>query len=124
MFSFVIQLSKLLVAVLHGIKDDPEFRVLLLLMVTLLLGATIFYWRTEGWDIVDALYFSVMTMSTIGYGDIHPTTTLSKMFTIVFALLSIGIFAAVVSKLVAIILKRKKQNAESRNKSDASSINP
>ena len=49
-----------------------------------------------------------MTMSTIGYGDITPTTDLSKGFTIIYTMLSIGIFAAVITKIVSVIMADKK----------------
>jgi len=116
MTSFFINLWKLLVAVWHGIREDEEFRALLILLTTLLIGSTYFYWRVEGWSIVDALYFSVMTTSTIGYGDLVPTTSLSKLFTIIFAILSIGVFVATVSKLVTIILNRDKAIKQKRQK--------
>ena len=108
MTSFFINLWKLLVATRHGIKEDSEFRALIILLTTLLVGATYFYWHVEGWSVIDSLYFSVMTTSTIGYGDLVPTTTLSKLFTIMYAILSIGVFVAVASKLVTIILNRDK----------------
>jgi hypothetical protein len=108
MLGFFLNLFKLLRAIWHGIKFDEEFRVLLVVLLTLLLGSTCFYWSVEGWGFIDALYFSVMTMSTIGYGDLAPTTAFSKIFTIIFALLSIGVFVAVVSKIVTIILAEKK----------------
>lgn len=38
----------------------------------------------EHWTVVDALYFSIVTMSTVGYGDLTPTTTGSKAFTILY----------------------------------------
>jgi len=79
----------------------------MVLMLVLLAGATWFYAETEGWSIIDSIYFSVMTMSTIGYGDLAPSTPLSKLFTIVFAILSIGVFAAVASKIVVAILARR-----------------
>ena len=116
MISFFISLTRLLAAIRQGIKNDTEFRALLYVLLTLLTGATVFYWRNEGWSIIDSLYFSVMTMSTIGYGDFVPTSTLSKLFTIVYALLSIGVFVAVVSKLVNIILKQKRYIAVKRKK--------
>jgi voltage-gated potassium channel len=108
MVGFFVNLFKLLRAIWHGIKFDEEFRILLVVLLTLLLGSTCFYWSVEGWGFIDAQYFSVMTMSTIGYGDLAPTTTFSKIFTIIFALLSIGVFVAVVSKIVTIILAEKK----------------
>lgn len=115
MASLFIDVLKLLTALWHGIKTDIEFRVLLLMLLTLLAGAIVFYTQIERWSFIDALYFSVMTMSTVGYGDLAPTTEISKLFTIVFTMLSIGIFAAVVTKIVVITLERKKQRHKNRN---------
>lgn len=108
MITFFFDMIKLLDGIWHGVKEDVEFRVLLFFHISLLAGATLFYYREEGWSVIDSLYFSVMTMSTIGYGDFVPTTTLSKSFTIIFALLSIGIFVALMSKFVGIVLQLKK----------------
>jgi voltage-gated potassium channel Kch len=114
MITFFIDMVKLLHAVMISIKHDIEFRILLFLLLTLLVGATLFYSSVEGWSIIDALYFSVMTMSTIGYGDLVPTTTWSKLFTIIFSILSIGFFAAVIANIVANVLERKKNKIAKR----------
>jgi voltage-gated potassium channel len=107
MSGLLIAFLRLLRAIQHAYRD-PEFRALLLLMVILLFGGTLFYAHHENWSYVDALYFCVMTMSTIGYGDFAPTTTLSKVFTIVYALSTIGVFVAVASKLASAMLTRSK----------------
>jgi len=39
------------------------------------------------WSFVDALYFSMVTISTVGYGDLTPTTRFSKLFTVCYILL-------------------------------------
>lgn len=96
-------------AIWFGIRTDPEFRALLVIVLTLLAGAVLFYTRIEGWSFLDSLYFAVMTMSTIGYGDFVPRSPESKLFTIVFAVLSIGVFAAIVTKIVKIVLEQKKR---------------
>ncbi len=41
------------------------------------------YWRFEDWTIIEALYFCVVTLTTVGYGDLHPTTAGTQIFTIV-----------------------------------------
>ena len=53
---------------------DPETKALPVVAGALVLTGTIFYWRAEDWTIVQALYFSVVTLTTIGYGDLHPTS--------------------------------------------------
>jgi len=109
MISFFINILKLLRVVLVGIKNDQEFRILLFILVIMLTGSTLFYSSIEGWRTIDALYFSVMTMSTIGYGDLIPTTDLSKIFTIFFTFLSVGIFVSINTKIVLISVNQKKE---------------
>jgi voltage-gated potassium channel len=89
-----------------GACKDAELRALLSLMIILLISGTVFYVSNEGWSYIDALYFCVMTMSTVGYGDLVPTSNLSKIFTMVYAVISIGAFVAMVSKLAKAMLAR------------------
>ena len=109
MVSFLFNILKLLHVFLHGVRESQEFRILFYLLVTLLSGSTLFYSNVEGWSLIDALYFSVMTMSTIGYGDLAPTKDISKLFTIFFAFLSIGVFVSLNAKVVLISLNNKKK---------------
>lgn len=98
MSSFVLAVLRLLRAFATGLRDH-EFRALLFILISLLVGGTIFYSSVEGWSAFDALYFSVITLATVGYGDMHPTTTLSKAFTIVYIFLGVGVFVAFIARL-------------------------
>lgn len=109
MFSLYVALLKLVRTTIHASKD-PEFRALCVTMTVLLSGGTIFYVRAEGWSVIDSLYFCVMTMATVGYGDLTPSTGLSKVFTMVYSLLSIGVFVAVVSRLAASMLEKRRHS--------------
>jgi voltage-gated potassium channel Kch len=120
MITFLMDMMKLLHAISIGIKQDAEFRILLFFLLTLLAGATLFYHSIEGWGLIDSLYFSVMTMSTIGFGDLVPTTALSKIFTIIFSILSIGFFVAVVTKVVKIVLEHKQKKSLKKKGDDSS----
>jgi voltage-gated potassium channel len=53
-------------------RRDPQFRSLVYLVLITLLAGTIFYSLVEGWSVVDALYFSVTTLTTVGFGDRVP----------------------------------------------------
>ena len=57
--------------------------------------------RTVPWTALDAIYFGVVTMSTVGYGDLSPTTGYSQLFTIFY--LFIGILV-VFAQLTATVL--------------------
>lgn len=52
----------------------------------LLLGGTVGYHVLEGWPLFDSLYVTVLTLTTIGYGDVMPKTYGGRLFTMVLAL--------------------------------------
>jgi voltage-gated potassium channel len=73
------------------IRGDPRFRSLVFLVLFLLLVGTVFYSLEEGWSVVDAFYFSVTTLTTVGLGDLAPETTIGKLFTVVYIFAGLGI---------------------------------
>lgn len=100
MTSFFITLVKFATAFRQGMKDH-EFRALFILLISLLVSSSIFYGAVEGWGVVDSVYFSIMTLSTVGYGDLHPTTDLSKIFTVFYLIMGGGVFVGFVTKVAA-----------------------
>jgi voltage-gated potassium channel len=52
---------------------------------------TIVYKFLEGWSWIQCFYFSVSTLSTVGYGDLHPTTDGSRLFTALYILSGVAI---------------------------------
>ena len=112
MIPFFVALVSLWRSLARAFRTDPEFRALTLLLLTLVAGATAFYRHCERWTVFDSLYFCVMTISTIGYGDLVPTTAVSKAFTIVYAILGIGLFVSFVSKLVVSLMQGRDDRKE------------
>ena len=88
--------GRFLAAIWSGLRD-PEFRALLLAVVGLLGSGTWVYHRFEGWSVLDSLYFSVITLTTVGYGDLSPTRPGTKIFTMVFIIVGIGILLAFIN---------------------------
>ena len=84
--------------VLRSMFRDPEGKVILVWAVVQVAIGTIAYMWLEGWSPVDALYFSVVTLATVGYGDLHPTTDVAKLFTVVYILFGLGVIAAFISE--------------------------
>ena len=70
---------------------DPEFQALFFLVFVVLVLGTWFYSLVEGWSLLDSLYFSVITLTTVGYGDFSPSTVAAKIFTIFYVFVGIGL---------------------------------
>lgn len=84
---------------------EPEVRGLTMLTGALVLLATAFYRLVEGWTLLDALYFSVVTIATVGYGDLTPHTALGKIFTIGYIVAGIGIFVAAATSIAQAVIR-------------------
>jgi hypothetical protein len=84
---------------LRSLAREPEGRVLLAGAALTIAVGTIVYTVLEGWSPVDALYFSVVTLATVGFGDLTPTTDAAKLFTVGYILAGVGIIAAFASEL-------------------------
>ena len=79
MLSLLIATKKLFTSFSFILKKD-DTKALFFLMATTLMSGTIFYSTVEKFSILDALYLSFMTLTTIGYGDLHPITTQFRRF--------------------------------------------
>jgi voltage-gated potassium channel len=82
---------------------QPETRALLMMALGVVVIGVVFYTNVEHWSLVNAIYFCVVTLATVGYGDITPTTDTGKIFTvfyIIFGLAVIGGFFATLGKLI------------------------
>lgn len=85
------------------------FRITAGLTLAVLLIGTVFYHFSEAWSWVDSIYFSVTTLATVGFGDLTPTTDVSKVFTIFYILSGIGLIATFANLAIkrAVIRKPK-----------------
>ncbi len=98
---------------------DPETKALPFVAAALVLTGTIFYWRFEDWTIVEALYFSVVTLTTVGYGDLHPTTAGTEIFTIFYILTGIGVFVALLASIAQQYIAQKAEGSSARERLSA-----
>lgn len=84
------------------------------LILYLAVGMIIYTWResdfsgTTTYGFIDAIYFCIVTMCTIGYGDITPVTPVAKLFSCAFVLVGFGFIDILLSGMVNFILDRQE----------------
>ena len=99
---------------LAAVWRDPETKALPLVVGLLLLTGTGFYWHFEDWTIIEALYFSVVTLTTIGYGDLSPTTAGTQIFTIIYIITGFGVLVALLTSVAEQYLTMKREGGRER----------
>ncbi len=65
-------------------------------------------------DLVTALYYALVTMSTVGYGDITPQTAQAKLFTISIIILGVAVFATSLTAVIAPMVSNSLQRIVNR----------
>jgi len=72
--------------------------------VAIATGTVVFH-LLEGWSIVDSLYVSAQTLTTVGYGDVVPRTVYGRIFATVFMLAGVGIVLYALTSTVQSIVQ-------------------
>lgn len=99
--------APIFVKALRALVKDPASRALLATTLVSIAGGVVFYHRVEGLSWVDSIYLTVMTLTTVGYGDVSPQTAGGRLFTVFYVLLGIGLVAALVSEIARAIIDEK-----------------
>lgn len=76
-------------------------------ILILVVVGTLVYSKLEGWSLLDSLYATIITMTTVGYGDLSPQSAAGRIFAIFFALSAIGIASYAVSTFAAVIIENQ-----------------
>ena len=91
---------------LLDVLQDRESRPILIWSVgTLLFGMFVYRWL-EGWGYLDSLYFCVISLPTVGYGDLAPPTAEAKVFTIFYVINGVGILLALFDRVRVVRTRR------------------
>lgn len=115
MLPLVLAFHKLARA-MAAVWRDPETKALPVVAGALVVSGTIFYWRVEDWTIVESLYFSVVTLTTVGFGDFAPNSDGGQIFTIFYILTGIGVFVALLASVAQQYIAQKSETPSPRER--------
>ncbi len=99
---------------LTAVWRDPETKALPVAAGALVLTGTLFYWRFEDWTLIESLYFCVVALTTVGFGDLHPTSAGTQIFTIVYILTGFGVLVALLTSVAQQYLSQKAEGRPAR----------
>lgn len=88
------------------------FSTLILTLVLIVAAGTVFFRWAEGWSWLDAYFFTVVTLSTVGYGNLVPATALGKIGTTVFIFVGLGVFVVAVQQFGLFAMGKRAEHTE------------
>jgi voltage-gated potassium channel len=74
------------------------------LLAILVLGSLGFVWL-EGWSFSDALYMTVTTLTTVGYGEVHPLNPVGRAYNMVLILAGMGVLFYIITSLARVVVE-------------------
>lgn len=88
-------------------KDNRKLKLVVLAFVLLLVFGTVGYMVLLKVDLVDALYMTVITVSTVGFGEVGTTSDQSELFSVLMIFLGVGIVGYAFTTVVAMFVEGK-----------------
>ncbi len=90
-------------------KLKLRLKIYLTVFTALLLIAIIGFMLIENMSLTNAIYFSIVTMATVGYGDIHPQTAIGKILALIIIVGGVGTFLGVIASITDLFASRREE---------------
>lgn len=93
-----------------------RFRLPAALLAVVILYGIVGYKLIEGWNLLDAFYMTIITISTVGYSELHPLSTTGRLFTSTLIVVGVGtmlygfgVFAETLTDNTFVAYRRERQ---------------
>lgn len=86
-------------------QDSQPATIAMGLILSYIAAGTIFYWQATDWGMLQSLYFVIVTLSSVGYGDLAPAGEGLRLFTAAYILFGVGILGTALGEVVSSLLK-------------------
>jgi hypothetical protein len=86
-----------------------RFQIYIGVFLCVIIGGMIALMYLEGFSPLDAVYFLIVTIATVGYGDLHPVTPLGKMTVIIIILFGVGVFIGLVANSIEYLIDKRER---------------
>jgi voltage-gated potassium channel len=96
--------------------NNRLYRALGLILLVVTIGVFGYKYLSDAYTWIEALYMTIITVTTVGFGEVHPTSDIEKLFTIFLIVTSISIYGYVVSVISEYIANNRFFEQIKRNK--------
>lgn len=103
---------------IRGMDTLKQSIVSVLLSVALIGIGCAGYMIIEGWNFMDALYMTIITLATVGYGEVNKVSMEGRMFTVFLILLGVGYFLYLVGNIIQFLVEGRIRAILGRRKLD------
>ncbi len=86
-------------------ESTKHFIISILLAALLIVCGTYGYMVIENWEPLDALYMTVITLATVGYGEVHQVSDRGQIYTIILIIVGVGFFLYVVGAVIQFMVE-------------------
>jgi len=86
-------------------KTTRHFINSILLAILLICCGTAGYMIIEGWRAIDALYMTIITLTTVGYGEVYPLSDAGHVYTIALIITGVGFFLYVIGAVIQFMVE-------------------
>jgi voltage-gated potassium channel len=99
-------------------KTTTRFLLAILLSFLFMGIGTAGYMLIEGWNAIDALYMTITTLATVGYGEVHPLSTPGRIFSMALIVLGVGFFFYVAAAVIQFVVEGRIRTLLGRRRLD------
>lgn len=86
-----------------------RLKVYLSIFTVLLFTGITGFMVLEDMSFINAVYFSIVTMATVGYGDIHPQTEIGKILVLIIIVGGVGTFLGIIASITDLFVNRREE---------------
>ncbi len=87
---------------------STRLKVFLVIFLAVMVLGTVGFMYLEKTSLIDSAYFVIVTMATVGYGDVHPVTDAGKGLAVVIIIVGVGTFLGVIANVTEMMLARRE----------------
>ncbi len=90
---------------------NTRFKIFLAVFFTVMVFGTLGFMYVENRSLADSFYFVIVTMATVGYGDIHPVTGAGKAIALIVIVMGVGTFLGVIANATEMMLAKREMES-------------